>query len=77
MAIARLSRNTVAGEELTSAFCGGLGKYPFDIMPSLSTCCVCGGSGKVRGQASEVGCVLICTANRSSHVQCLDMLKKW
>lgn len=35
-------------EELTCAFCQGLGRDPFDIMSSLSSCCVCKGSGQVR-----------------------------
>ena len=34
-------------EEVVCAFCRGTGKDPFDIMSSLSNCCVCGGRGKV------------------------------
>ena len=54
MVQARLSRDPVAFEELTCAFYGGWGRDPFDIMSSLSTCCVCGGSGKVRVQSPAV-----------------------
>ena len=43
-------------EELTCAFCYGRGRDPFDIMSSLSTCCVCGGSGKVLVEAPAVFC---------------------
>ena len=49
---ARLSRDPVVFEELTCAFCRGRGRDPFDIMSSLSTCCVCGGSGKVLVQGA-------------------------
>jgi DnaJ-class molecular chaperone len=34
-------------EEVVCAFCRGRGKDPFDIMSSLSSCCVCGGRGTV------------------------------
>ena len=56
MGRARLSRDPVVFEELPCAFCGGRGRDPFDIMSSLSTCCVCGGSGKVRVQSPAVAC---------------------
>ena len=52
----RLSLDPVVFEELTCAFCGGRGRDPFDVMSSLSTCCVCGGDGKVRVQAPAVAC---------------------
>jgi len=35
-------------EKVTCSFCGGKGIDPFDIMSSLSTCCVCGGRKVVR-----------------------------
>lgn len=53
---AHLSRDPAVFEELTCAFCYGRGRDPFDIMSSLSTCCVCGGSGKVRVKAPAVVC---------------------
>ena len=56
MVRARLCRDPVVFEELTCAFCGGRGRDPFDIMSSLSTCCVCGGTGKVRVCAPVVSC---------------------
>jgi DnaJ-class molecular chaperone len=46
----------VVFEELTCTFCRGRGRDPFDIMSSLSTCCVCGGSGKIRVQAPAIAC---------------------
>lgn len=55
----RLGRDPVVFvvlEELTCAFCHGRGRDPFDIMSSLSTCCVCGGSGKVLVQAPVALC---------------------
>lgn len=51
-----LSLDPAVFEELTCAFCRGRGRDPFDIMSSLSTCCVCGGSGKVRVQAPAIAC---------------------
>jgi len=42
--------------ELPCAFCRGQGKDPFDVMSSLSLCCVCGGSGKVRVRAPAARC---------------------
>lgn len=50
------SLDLVVFEELTCAFCRGRGRDPFDIMSSLSTCCVCGGSGKVLIQSPTVVC---------------------
>jgi len=52
----RPRRDPVVFEELVCAFCRGRGRDPFDIMSSLSTCCVCGGSGKVLVQAPAVAC---------------------
>ena len=52
----RPSLNPVVFEELTCAFCHGRGKDPFDIMSSLSTCCVCGGNGKVLVPSPAVAC---------------------
>ena len=43
-------------EERTCAFCHGRGIDPFDIMSSLSTCCVCGGTGKVRVLSPAITC---------------------
>ena len=48
--------NRVVFSEIRCAFCGGRGKDPFDIMSSLSTCCVCGGSGKVRVPSPYMPC---------------------
>jgi DnaJ-class molecular chaperone len=56
MVRARLSRDPVVFEELTCAFCRGRGKDPFGIMSSFSTCCVCGGIGKVRVPAPIAPC---------------------
>jgi DnaJ-class molecular chaperone len=43
-------------EEVMCGFCRGGGKDPFDIMSSLSSCCVCGGRGKVVVPAPHTGC---------------------
>jgi DnaJ-class molecular chaperone len=43
-------------EEVVCAFCRGTGKDPFDIMSSLSTCCVCGGPGRVVAPAPHTRC---------------------
>ncbi len=43
-------------EEIVCAFCRGTGKDPFDIMSSLSNCCVCGGRGKVIAAAPHTRC---------------------
>ena len=43
-------------EEVVCAFCRGTGKDPFDIMSSLSNCCVCGGRGKVFAPAPHTPC---------------------
>jgi len=53
---ARPRHDPVVFEELTCAFCRGRGRDPFDIMSSLSTCCVCGGRGKVRVQSPAIAC---------------------
>ena len=47
-----------AGEmaELACSFCRGHGKDPFGIMSWLSTCCVCGGRGRVRVAAPYQRC---------------------
>ena len=50
------NRDPVVFEELTCAFCRGIGTDPFDIMSALSTCCVCGGSGKVLLKSPTVAC---------------------
>ena len=42
--------------EVTCAFCRGRGTDPFAIMSSRSTCCVCGGSGKVRVSRASLSC---------------------
>ena len=52
----RLNLDPVVFEELTCAFCSGRGRDPFDIMSSLSTCCVCGGNGKVQVQTPVIAC---------------------
>jgi DnaJ-class molecular chaperone len=52
----------VAGEEgaksveVRCSFCGGKGKDPFDIMSSLSLCCVCGGRGVVQVKTPYTHC---------------------
>ena len=43
-------------ETIICAFCRGAGKDPFDIMSSLSTCCVCGGRGTVTVSTPHVRC---------------------
>ena len=43
-------------ELVQCSFCAGKGKDPFDILSSLSTCCVCGGRGTVRVQAPYTRC---------------------
>jgi DnaJ-class molecular chaperone len=42
--------------EVRCAFCGGRGRDPFGIMSALSTCCVCGGKGKVSVETPYVRC---------------------
>ncbi len=44
------------GPETPCAFCGGHGKDPFGIMSWQSTCCVCGGRGRVRVAAPSRPC---------------------
>ncbi|MBM4285533.1 MAG: hypothetical protein FJ128_09830 [Deltaproteobacteria bacterium] len=43
--------------EVTCSFCRGHGTDPFGIMSWLSTCCVCGGSGRVRVSTPYRSCV--------------------
>ena len=43
-------------EEKVCAFCHGSGVDPFDVMSSLSTCCVCGGVGKVSVPSPAIPC---------------------
>jgi DnaJ-class molecular chaperone len=50
------ARDTVVFEDATCAFCHGKGMDPFDVMSALSTCCVCGGTGKVRSPSPAVAC---------------------
>lgn len=62
-------------EEFACAFCKDSGKDPFDVMSSLSACCVCGGRGIVAIQMPCAPCAhcqgtgaiktLICTVCRS------------
>lgn len=42
--------------EVPCSFCRGTGKDPFGIMSWLSTCCVCGGSGRVTIAANSLRC---------------------
>jgi len=42
--------------EVTCSFCSGTGRDPFGIMSWLSTCCVCGGKGKVLMQKPFTRC---------------------
>ena len=42
--------------EVPCSFCGGKGKDPFDIMSSLSLCCICGGRGVVRVNTPYTHC---------------------
>jgi hypothetical protein len=46
----------VSYTEARCAFCRGRGKDPFGIMSSLSTCCVCGGSGTVKVPLPSIPC---------------------
>ena len=41
---------------VTCGFCEGKGRDPFGIMSSLSTCCVCGGTGTVSVETPYVRC---------------------
>ncbi len=41
---------------LPCAFCGGTGRDPFGILSPLSTCCVCGGKGRVLVETPYTGC---------------------
>lgn len=43
-------------ETIVCAFCRGAGTDPFDIMSSLSTCCVCGGRGTVTVSTPHARC---------------------
>lgn len=43
-------------EERLCAFCGGGGVDPFGVMSHLSSCCVCGGSGRVLAPTPHVPC---------------------
>ena len=47
---------TLRLEKVACAFCRSTGKDPFDIMSSLSTCCVCGGLGTVIAPAPYMRC---------------------
>jgi len=51
-----LTGKTSRLEEVACAFCRGMGRDPFDIMSSLSTCCVCGGRGTVMVPAPHARC---------------------
>lgn len=51
-----MNRREIERVELACAFCGGRGRDPFDVMSRLATCCVCGGSGKVRVGAPAARC---------------------
>lgn len=42
--------------EVTCSFCNGTGTDPFGIMSWISTCCVCGGTGKVRIRSPYTKC---------------------
>ena len=63
-----------SGGKFACAFCKGKGKDPFEIMSSLSACCVCGGRGFVAIQMPCAPCAhclgtgaiktLTCTACR-------------
>jgi len=47
---------TMHWETVRCAFCRGAGTDPFDVMSSLSTCCVCGGRGTVSVPKPYVHC---------------------
>ena len=49
--------------KVTCSFCGGHGKDPFGVMSWLSTCCVCGGRGRVQVPALHRRCAH-CQGNR-------------
>ncbi|MBI5789445.1 MAG: hypothetical protein HZA78_11405 [Candidatus Schekmanbacteria bacterium] len=42
--------------QVSCAFCKGKGKDPFDVMSSLSNCCVCNGKGLVQVQVPYEAC---------------------
>jgi len=44
-------------KEIKCAFCDGSGKDPFDLLSELSTCQVCGGTGKVEVVEPAIKCV--------------------
>ena len=58
-------------ETVTCSFCGGKGKDPFDIMSSLSTCCVCKGKGVVKVQAQAVCPLSRNRGYQDLHLYCL------
>ena len=50
------TQTAVALIEIQCAFCRGKGKDPFGVFSSLSTCCICGGSGVVSVGSPYVPC---------------------
>ena len=52
----RSALSAVAFGEGICAFCRGKGTDPFDVMSTLSTCCVCGGTRKVRVRSPAIAC---------------------
>ncbi len=59
--------------EITCAFCRGQGKDPFNLLSELSTCQVCGGTGKVEVEEPAIKCAF-CKATgvypRNARVTC-------
>lgn len=43
-------------EQVVCAFCRGDGVDPFGVMSAISTCSICGGSGRVLAPESRVEC---------------------
>lgn len=52
----RIEAIAVETESVICGFCEGKGKDPFGIMSDLSTCCVCGGTGRVSVRTPYVPC---------------------
>jgi DnaJ-class molecular chaperone len=56
-------------DNVKCAFCDGTGKDPFDLMSSLSQCCVCIGHGKLDVKTPTVDCVYCHGTGRSRHTR--------
>ena len=60
----------VAIDEIVCAFCHGRGTDPFDILSSLSTCCVCGGRQRVVVTVPNERCAHCCGSGAIKTLTC-------